>query len=71
MLMSIKLSGKVIRCITCPNAGGGLFVMYAIEPNSVKCNVLEFETMYNLVNFNYGETELEGEAVANLIKTGK
>lgn len=61
----------VIRCITCPNSGGGLFVMYAIEPNSPKCNVLEFETMYNLVNFNYRETELEGEAVANLIKTGK
>jgi len=58
----------VIRCITCPNAGGGLFVMYAIAPNSIKCAVLDFESAYSLAKFNFNDNELEGEAVASVIR---
>ena len=61
----------VIRCITCPNSGGGLFVMYAIEPNSPNCNVLEFEMQHSLAIFNYGDNELDSEAVASMISKGK
>lgn len=58
----------VIRCITCPNAGGGLFVMYAIEPNSINCAAIDFETAYALAKFNFNDSELEGEAVASVIR---
>ncbi|SFG65626.1 hypothetical protein [Pedobacter insulae] len=28
-------------CITCPNAGGGLYVMYMIKPTSFRCATIE------------------------------
>src|SRR5690625_3705519 len=31
----------VYRCLTCPKAGIGLFVMYVIHPTSLKCTVKE------------------------------
>ncbi len=61
----------VLRCLTCPNAGGGLYVMYAIEPNSINCTVLEFEMQHALVKFNFNDNELEGEAVASVIRNNR
>lgn len=56
-------------CVTCPNAGGGLYVMYAIQPNSANCVVLEqFEAQFSLAAFNFGDNELESEAVASFVK---
>ncbi|TCC91653.1 hypothetical protein EZ428_07790 [Pedobacter frigiditerrae] len=60
---------NVMVCLTCPNAGGGLYVMYVIRPTSPKCNVLEaFEAQFSLAAFNFGNGELESEAVATHIK---
>lgn len=57
----------VIVCLTCPNAGAGLYVLYVIKPNSPKCMVMDsFEAQFSLVAFNYNE--LDSEAVGNLIK---
>lgn len=61
----------VLRCLTCPNAGGGLFVMYAIEPNSIGCTVLEFEMQHALVKFNFNDNELDSEAVASVIRSNR
>ncbi len=59
----------VLVCVTCPNAGGGLYVMYAIKPNSPKCVVYEqFEMQYSLATFNFSDKELESEAVANYVR---
>lgn len=59
----------VLVCVTCPNAGGGLYVMYAFKPNSPKCAVYEqFEMQYSLAAFNFGDNELESEAVASFVK---
>jgi len=58
-----------MACITCPNAGGGLYVMYLIKPNSPKCTILEaFEAQFNLAAFKFTDGELESEAVAAHIK---
>lgn len=59
----------VLVCVTCPNAGGGLYVMYAIKPNSPKCTIYEqLEMQFNLAAFNFGDNELESEAVASFVK---
>lgn len=61
---------NVMVCLTCPNAGGGLYVMYVIRPTSPKCNMLEaFEAQFTLAAFNFGNGQLEGEAVAAHIKS--
>lgn len=61
---------NVTVCLTCPNAGGGLYVMYVIRPTSPKCNMLEaFEAQFSLVAFNFGNGALESEAVAAHIKS--
>ena len=49
-------------CLTCPNVGLGLFAMYPVNPNSIKCTVLPFESL--LVSFKYSDDELDGDAVA-------
>jgi hypothetical protein len=59
---------NVYVCITCPNTGLGLFVLYAISPNSVRCaTVAEFTI--SLSKFNFNNDELESESVANFIKS--
>lgn len=60
---------NVMVCLTCPNAGGGLYVMYVIRSTSPKCNILEaFEAQFSLAAFNFGNGSLESEAVAAHIK---
>ncbi|WP_113638855.1 hypothetical protein [Nubsella zeaxanthinifaciens] len=59
----------ILVCVTCPNSGGGLYIMYAFKPTSPKCMVYEqFEMQYSLAAFNFGDNELESEAIANFIK---
>ncbi|WP_293302178.1 hypothetical protein [Pedobacter sp. UBA4863] len=59
----------VVVCLTCPNAGVGLFVLYVIKPNSPKCLVLDaFEAQFSLSAFNFNNNQLDSEAVANIIK---
>lgn len=61
---------NVMVCLTCPNAGGGLYVMYIIKPNNFKCNMAEaFEAQFSLAAFNFGNNDLESEAVAAHIKS--
>ncbi|MNK09094.1 hypothetical protein D3C87_270440 [compost metagenome] len=69
--MANQTCTTVLRCITCPNAGGGLFVMYAIAPNSINCTVLELEMQHNFVKFNFNDNELNGEAVASVIRSNR
>lgn len=59
----------VVVCLTCPNAGVGLYVLYVIKPTSIKCTVMDsFEAQFSLVAFNYNNNQLDSEAVANHIK---
>ncbi|WP_199141030.1 hypothetical protein [Pedobacter sp. ASV12] len=59
----------VMVCVTCPNAGGGLYVMYIIKPTSPRCAIaLPFEQQFKLAAFNFGNDQLESEAVASFIK---
>jgi hypothetical protein len=53
----------VYACVTCPNAGGGLYVMYVIKPTSFKCATLE-EASTHYVKFNFTSNDYNGEAVA-------
>lgn len=60
---------NVMVCLTCPNAGGGLYIMYVIKPTNPKCFIATaFETQFNLAVFDFGDGDLEGEAVAAHIK---
>lgn len=60
---------NVMVCVTCPNAGGGLYVMYIIKPTSPRCAIaLPFEQQFKLAAFNFGSNELESEAVASFIR---
>lgn len=60
---------NVMVCVTCPNAGGGLFVMYIIKPTSPRCAIaLPFEEQFKLAAFNFGNNQWESEAVAAFIK---
>jgi hypothetical protein len=60
---------NVLICLTCPNAGGGLYIMYIIRPNSPKCTIATtFEVQFNLAAFDFGNDQLESEAVAAHIK---
>lgn len=52
-----------VTCITCPNSGGGLYVMYVIKPNSPKCNVAN-PFPYELAKFNFTVSDYDSEAVA-------
>jgi hypothetical protein len=60
---------NVMICLTCPNAGGGLYVMYVIRPNSPKCAIAtSLEAQFSLAAFDFGDDQLEGEAVAAYIR---
>ncbi|TKC10450.1 hypothetical protein FA048_09705 [Pedobacter polaris] len=68
-LAANQTCSNVTVCLTCPNAGGGLYVMYVIKPTSPKCNLLEaFEAQFSLAAFDFGNDQLESEAVAAHIK---
>ncbi|MCJ0741677.1 hypothetical protein [Pedobacter montanisoli] len=59
----------VLVCVTCPNTGGGLYVLYVIKPTSPKCTIYEaFEMQFNISAFNFTNNQLESEAVASFIK---
>jgi hypothetical protein len=59
-------------CITCPNAGGGLYVMYVIKPTSPKCNISEATAvLYNFSKFNFTVGDYESDAVASYINPRK
>jgi hypothetical protein len=59
----------IMICLTCPNAGGNLYVTYIIKPNSPRCTIATaFEAQFNLAAFDFGNDELESEAVAAHIK---
>lgn len=57
-----------VTCITCPNAGGGLYVMYAIKPNGKNCMIYEqAAVMYNFTPFNFTINQYDTEAVSSVI----
>ncbi len=58
-----------VTCITCPNSGGGLYVMYSIKPNSKNCMIYEqaAAVMYNFTPFNIPSNQYDTEAVSLLI----
>ncbi|TZF84703.1 hypothetical protein FW774_06890 [Pedobacter sp. BS3] len=59
-------------CITCPNAGGGLYVLYIIKPTSPRCNISEATAvLYNFSKFNFTANQYESESVSSYINTGK
>ncbi|WP_410221870.1 hypothetical protein [Pedobacter sp.] len=59
----------VLVCVTCPKAGVGLYVLYAIKPTSPKCTIYEaFEMQFNISAFNFTDNQLESESVASFIK---
>jgi len=59
-------------CLTCPNANGGLYVTYVIKPNSPRCTIAtSFEAQFNLAAFDFGDDQLDSEAVAAHIKNNK
>lgn len=50
----------VYACVTCPNVGYGLFVMYAIKPNPIKCaTVLAASAYYSKFDFKPGDYNSE------------
>lgn len=54
-------------CVTCPESGGGLFVMFIVKPTSIKC--IEAATMhYELAKFKYGEEEYDSPEVYEFIQ---
>lgn len=58
-------------CLTCPEAGGGLYVLYVIEPNSINCitdEELDFSLAYALKPFPYDPGDYESEEVSMYIK---
>lgn len=55
----------VYICLTCPNSGGGLFVLYVIKPNSPKCNILEAQ--YNFSKFNFSDRDYDSDEVKKLL----
>lgn len=52
-------------CLTCPNAGGGLFVLYEIKPTAAKC--LALDAQFELAMFDFSENDFDTEAVGNFI----
>ncbi|RKD14443.1 hypothetical protein BCY91_08190 [Pelobium manganitolerans] len=58
----------VYVCLTCPNAGGGLYVLYAIKPNSIKCAEVAYAEMPAFKLFTYGKTQYDSEAVSAYIR---
>jgi hypothetical protein len=59
----------IMMCLTCPKAAGGLYVTYIIRPNNPRCTIATtFEDQFNLFAFNFGNDQLENEAVAAHIK---
>ncbi|WP_017258289.1 hypothetical protein [Pedobacter arcticus] len=57
-----------VTCITCPNSGGGLYVMYAIQPKGKNCLIYEQASiMYNFTPFNFTVNQYDTEAVSSVI----
>lgn len=64
----------VSRCLTCPQAGVGLFVMYAIQPNPRRCSEAVAHTIeerYHLNSFNFEEEDYDSEALIEFIAQAK
>lgn len=60
----------ITRCLTCPEAGVGLFVLYVIEPTSIDCNILEVEYLLEALNFRpfpYDPIDYESDEMIRFI----
>ncbi len=60
----------VIVCLTCPNANGGLFVLYVIKPNSIRCTTLVADAAirFGFSKFDFGVGDYEGTGVSSYIR---
>lgn len=56
---------NVMVCLTCPKAGGGLFVMYDIAPTSPKCLTATAQLAFE--KFDFSENDYDTDAVAQYI----
>jgi len=62
------------RCITCPNAGGGLFMAFYIHPTNPRCNLMEavkLEEKFTLNPFNFDEDDYESDQVLEFIRAAR
>lgn len=58
---------EVMVCLTCPRAGIGLYVLYVIKPNNIKClKVAIAEMQYTL--FDFPGDDSDSNAVAAFIE---
>ena len=55
-----------LRCITCPESGIGLFVMFEIKPTSIKCKEIKVEHAF--VKFDFKENVYDTQEVYQYIQ---
>ena len=56
-----------LHCITCPESGGGLFVMFEVKPTSIKC-VKMVEALHQMVAFDFGQNVYDTPEVYEYIQ---
>ena len=56
-----------LHCITCPESGGGLFVMFEVKPTSIKCVKME-EALHQMVQFDFGQNVYDTPEVYEFIQ---
>ncbi|HRO83696.1 MAG TPA: hypothetical protein PK110_02625 [Niabella sp.] len=57
----------VLVCLTCPNAGGGLYVLYVIKPTSIKCKEA-LAAWESIKEFNIRKANYDSPEVADFIR---
>lgn len=60
----------VMRCLTCPEAGNGVFALYVIEPTSLDCTILDPYHLLDKLNlrlFPYDPIDYETEEMIRFI----